>query len=286
MIIDFHTHTFPDAIAIKAIHKLSLASGTIPYTTGTVSDLSTSMKQASISYSVNLPVATSAKQSSSIHSGIAAEMETYERLGIIPFGTLHPDNEDYKEQLKLLANLGVKGIKLHPAYQNTDLTDIRYLRILAQASELGLITLIHAGIDIGIHDHNFSSVSQILQVIREVHPEKFVLAHMGNWACWNEVESDLCGAPVWFDSSFSIGPVELNPNAPANPYSQYTLDDESFLRISRKHGINHILFATDSPWQDQKRYVERFEQIGLTKEELQLFFHENAAALLGFSSTK
>lgn len=286
MIIDFHTHTFPEQIAQKALHKLSLCSGTIPYTTGTLTDISASMQNASITYSVNLPVATSAKQTASIHDSIARMQESYDKAGIIPFGTMHPENEDYKEQIKTLVNLGVKGLKIHPAYQNTDLTDIRYLRMIEEASAQGLIILIHAGIDIGIYHHNFSSVSQILQVIDEVHPGKFVLAHMGNWACWDDVENDLCGAPVWFDSSFSIGPVEQNPKAPANPYSHCTLSDEQFLRICKKHGMNRILFATDSPWQDQKRYVERFEKTGLTKEELQLFFYENAAALLGFSSAK
>ena len=47
-----------------------------------------------------------------------------------------------------------------------------------------MIVLIHAGIDIGIYDRNYASVAQILNVIRDVQPEKFVLAHMGGWACW------------------------------------------------------------------------------------------------------
>lgn len=44
----------------------------------------------------------------------------------------------------------MKGIKLHPAYQATRFDDIRYLRILDRAGELGLVVLTHAGIDIGI----------------------------------------------------------------------------------------------------------------------------------------
>lgn len=286
MIIDFHTHTFPDTMAAKVLHKLSLCSGTIPYTNGTLDDLSASMEKACIQYSVNLSVATSASQTASINNGIIASKETYDRLGIIPFGAIHPENEDYKEQLKMLSNMGIKGIKIHPAYQNTDLSDIRYMKIIDEASSLGMIVLTHAGIDIGLYDHNYSSVSQILQVIDKVHPDKFILAHMGNWACWDDVEHDLCGAPVWFDSAFSIGPLEANPQATPTPYSSCTMPDDQFVRISKKHGIDKILFATDSPWQEQKRYIERFSNIGLTKEELQLFFYENAAALLDLSSTK
>ena len=58
MVIDIHTHTFPDKIASAAIDKLS-AAGHIPYfSNGTVSGLKTSMKKAGIDYSVVLPVAT------------------------------------------------------------------------------------------------------------------------------------------------------------------------------------------------------------------------------------
>ena len=75
----------------------------------------------------------------------------------------------------------------HLAYQNVDLDDIRMMRIIDEASSQGLITLVHAGIDIGIYDHNYSSVAQILKLLKEVAPEKLVLAHMGNWGCWKDV---------------------------------------------------------------------------------------------------
>lgn len=117
--------------------------------------------------------------------------EELKKEGILTFGGLHPDMENYREELKKLADAGISGIKLHPAYQAVDVDDIRMERIIDAASELGLIVLIHAGIDIGIYDRNYASVAQILNVIRDVQPEKFVLAHMGGWACWEDVERDL-----------------------------------------------------------------------------------------------
>jgi predicted TIM-barrel fold metal-dependent hydrolase len=44
--------------------------------------------------------------------------------------------------------------------------------------------------------------------------------------------------------------------------------------------MNRVLFATDSPWQEQKRYLERFRSLPFTKEEQDLFFYKNAADLL------
>lgn len=281
MIIDFHTHTFPEAISKRVLEKLGKAAGVLPATNGAASGLAASMKEAGITHSVNLPVMTTTEQVSSVNHSLLAGMEALAADGILTFGGMHPDYENYKDELRRLARAGIKGIKLHPAYQKVDLCDIRMKRIIACAAELGLITLIHAGIDIGLYDHNYSSVAQILTVLNEVRPEKFVLAHMGNWARWDEVESDLAGAPLFMDTAFSIGPLDPYPDAPKNPYSHVVLDDNAFLRIARKHGTDRILFATDSPWQPQKRYVERFRGLGLTQEEQRQIFGENAGRLLG-----
>ena len=53
--------------------------------------------------------------------------------------------DSYKEELLRLKQAGIPGIKLHPAYQNVDLDDIRMMRIIDEASSQGLITLVHAG---------------------------------------------------------------------------------------------------------------------------------------------
>lgn len=45
MIIDFHTHDFPDGIAAKSIALLQQRSGTTPYTDGTFQGLMHSMEQ-------------------------------------------------------------------------------------------------------------------------------------------------------------------------------------------------------------------------------------------------
>lgn len=280
MIIDFHTHTFPEKISGKVVKKLGRISHTKPFTDGSVSDLLSSMQEASVDYSVNLPVMTSPEQVEKVNRSLIEQRHSLLAQGIITFGGMHPDYPDYKKELQRLKQAGIPGIKLHPAYQNVDLDDIRMMRILDCASELGLITLIHAGIDIGIYDHNYSSVRHILNVLEEVHPEKFVLAHMGGWACWDDVERDLAGAQVWLDTAFSIGPITPNPEQTEMPYRENNLSNADFVRLCRKHGTDHILFATDSPWQAQKDYIGRIEHTTLTALEKQLIFAENAKALL------
>lgn len=247
LIIDFHTHTFPDKISEGVLAKLSKLSHTQYFTNGSVSGLLASMEEACVSYSVNLPVMTDAKQVEKVNGALIAEKDMLFSKGIITFGGMHPDYVAYKKELLRLKEHGILGIKVHPAYQNTDIDDIRMLRIIDAASELGLIVLTHAGIDIGIYDRNYTSVRQILNVINQVHPPKLVLAHMGNWACWDDVEQYLCGAPVWFDTAFAIGPITQDQAKSGTPYLQSNLSAEAFVRIVRKHGADKILFATDSP---------------------------------------
>lgn len=279
MIIDFHTHTFPDTIAHKVIPNLAMCSTTKPYTDGTMGGLFQSMKEAGISISINLPVATSADKVTSLNESLTPFTHN-DKYSVITFAGMHPDCKNYAKELRSIKSRGFLGIKLHPAYQGADFDDIRYMRILEEAASLELITVIHAGIDIGIRDHNYSSVNQILHVLKEVAPQKLVLAHMGGWADWAHVESDLCGADVYFDAAFTIGPIEPYPGAKSHEYSQCTLTDDAFVRIARKHGMNKLLFATDSPWQSQKRYAERFGTFDFTETELSQFFYENAASLL------
>lgn len=285
MIIDFHTHTFPDKIAGNVIGRLQLLSRSCPYTDATVSGLQTSMKQASIDYSVTLPVMTNPGQVEKLNTLAGQAVEHIRESGIIPFGGMHPDYENYKSELRRLRDMGVPGIKLHPAYQGVDFDDIRFLRILYTASELGLIILTHAGMDIGIPDHNFTSISQIVHVLKEAAPQKLVLAHMGGWDAWQDVERDLAGAPVWMDTAFTLGIIEPAPGTVRTPEESMMMTGEEFLRLARKHGSNRILFATDSPWSSQPVYRNYFRSMGLTTEEERNIMGENALRLLGMDLT-
>jgi hypothetical protein len=51
--------------------------------------------------------------------------------------------------------------------------------------------------------------------------------------------------------------------------------------MCRNHGIEKILFATDSPWSGQKEDLEYIKTMGFTEEELDLILYQNGARLLG-----
>ena len=281
MIIDFHVHSFPPEVAPKVLYSLGVEKARIqPFTDGTLEGVRRGMKDAGIDYSVNLPVPTNMKQVVKLNRLAIETKEEHFAQGIINFGGMHPAYEDYKSIIKDLASHGIPGIKIHPSYMGIDIDDIRFLHVIDAASEAGLAIITHAGLDIGIYDRNYCTVDHILKIIDEVRPETFILAHMGNWGFWDEVEKYLCGAPVWFDTAFSLGQTVANPLAKEPPYPKDKLTPDSFTRLCRKHGIDHILFGTDSPWGDQVVEVNQLKALDFTKEELDMIFSENARKIL------
>ena len=59
MIIDFHTHIFPEKIAAAAISELEKKSGLSAATNGCIQGLLASMEQAGVDTSVIMPVVIS-----------------------------------------------------------------------------------------------------------------------------------------------------------------------------------------------------------------------------------
>lgn len=267
MIIDFHTHIFPEKIAAKTIEHLENFGHIKAHTNGTLNGLKQSMKEAGITTSVILPVVTKPEQFDTINRYATSITG---KDGIISFGGIHPNSENYKKELDVIIALGLKGIKLHPDYQDTFIDDQRYIDIITYAVDHNLIVSIHAGIDIGIHepvhcppDRAFLMLQKVLTKTSNPYP-KIILAHTGGYDQWDQVEQYLVGQNVYFDISFSLPMIS----------------DDQMLRIIHNHGSERILFATDSPWGGQKETVQHVEQLPLTDKEKDAILYQNASKLL------
>ena len=226
MIIDFHTHTFPDPIADAAIDRLSRQANITAYTCGTAAGLLLAERAAGVDRSIILPVATKPEQVHHINDYAAAHNKHAFVTNMFSFGCIHPDYEDWKQELDRLAAANMRGVKIHPAYQQTDLDDPKYLRILERAGTLGLIVVTHAGYDIGFPGCACCTPEKARSALRQVGPVKLVLAHMGGWRCWEQVPELLADTSALLDTSFSLG--SLTPRDEALPLDRQMLSDEAF----------------------------------------------------------
>lgn len=267
MIIDSHTHIFPDKVASKALPKLSSIIRLEPSMNGTVDGLKGSMEKGGVDVSIVLPTVTDPKQFDSILRFAVFVNETCSQSHsprLVSLAGIHPDSPDYKDQLRLISREGFSGIKLHPNYQGHCFDDLVYLRLIYEASSLGLSIVTHTGFDPLTPDEVFCSPDMILHVLEETAPPKLILAHMGSNENYTEVEEKLCGKNVYFDTAYSI----------------MHMDETQFVRMVHSHGADKILFGTDAPWTSQKDCVEKILSLtGLSEKEKQQILYENAVFL-------
>ena len=288
MVIDFHTHSFPDHIAGKAIRKLSNASHSVPFTDGTESGLRRSMEEAGIDFSVVLPVATSPDQVAHINDRAFAMNEHTDGSGLISFGSMHPDCPYWKEELTRLKDHGVKGIKLHPVYQGKDLDDPSYLRILDCCAMLGLVVVTHSGYDIGFPGVSHSSPQMALNAVKAIGRGTgnycLMLAHMGGWKNWDDTEALAMemveSGSVMIDTSFSIGSFMPLDDGYWKEEETRMLDRDAALRILHAFGMERVVFGTDSPWSEQKEALRIVKSLIEDPGDLEQVLSKNAERLL------
>ncbi len=274
MVIDFHTHVYPDKIAEKTIQTLmsSAPAVTAVYTKGTLSALLESMENAGIDKSVILPVATRKGQFDTINKFALNINMNHKNL--VSFGGIHPDDDDIPEKIRFFKENGFKGVKIHPDYTDTFIYDERYIKIIKECAEQGLKIVTHAGADPAfdtIHCHP-KKAREILDNIRSATGEPFMIfAHLGGIRVHEDVKKYLLGSNCYLDISCSFS--ELG--------SWCDTTAKEFTDVIKIHGADKILFATDSPWNDQKAYLEHFRALpDISDTEKDLILHRNAEKIL------
>lgn len=262
MLIDFHTHAFPEKIAQKAIEKLSFASGGLtPYTDGTFSDLKRLFKQSGIDKAVILNIATNAKQQKNVNDFAAT---VNDGKNIFAFGSVFPYADDALEELERIKALGLKGIKLHPDYQGFSVDDQKLKPLYKKIGELGLITVFHAGQDYGFAPPYGATPEKMARALGWFS-SPVVAAHFGGVGCGEAVIKYLCGKDIYFDTSFG-----------------YSTQPKYYIqKIIDTHDCNKILFGTDSPWQTAEMEMRLLNSLEIGENDFQKITYLNAEKLLG-----
>ena len=280
MVIDIHTHTFPDRIAHSAIPALAESAHIEPQTDGTCGDLLRSMKEAGVDCSVILPVATKASQVERINDTSIEMNRIYGKDGLLYLGGMHPLYEDYEKELHRIKEAGLKGIKIHPVYQGKDIDSEKFMDILKCCAELGLVVVTHSGDDIGFPGTVHCSPAMCRHVIDEIPDLRLVLAHMGGWQNWKEAALLLAGYGVYIDTAFSIQPVHRLDDGVWKDGEPEMLTLDEFREMIRLFTPERVIFGTDCPWANQKEYLQMISSFGFSEKELERILCKNAAELL------
>lgn len=260
MILDFHTHYYPDKIAERAMASVAHLSEVSVCTDGTRSGLIDSMHKAGIDISLALPLAGQSENVDGINRWAALQ----NRHPVYLTGTIHPDTENPEAVVRTIAEYGLKGVKVHPEYQEFTFEDGRLDAACRACIEHDLFLITHAGRDINFPPPPKSDPESLARFHRRFPDLKLVLAHFGSWGMWQEIEEHLIGLPVYLDLAFVAD----------------FIPDEKLVEMIRRHGADRILFGSDSPWRDQGEYVAFLKRLPLSEAEFELIAWKNAVELL------
>lgn len=247
MIVDCHAHIFPDHVAERAMDALTARYGASPVVLPTRDNLLRHMDDCGVDQAVAVAVATHPGQVRSINTWLT----TLDTERLIPFGALHPYAEDLAGEVARLVGAGIWGIKLQPHFQEYRL-DEEAVPAMLEAVGDRLAVLLHGGQEIIAIPHVSPVPWRVAALARQFPQVRFIVAHLGAYEMWDEVEEHLVGQDVWLDASYVFG------HCPP----------QQALRIIRNHGAERVVWGSDFPWQAQSEGLTGLRGLGLDDEEL------------------
>lgn len=254
-IIDTHAHIYPDPIATKAAASIAEFYNIPVCMNGTLSMLLKRGKEAGISRFLIHSVAVTSQRVQHINDYLG---RTAKQLPdkLIGFGSLHPDYATPRKELERMKALGLRGVKLHPDFQQFYLDSPKALALFEQMADLDMPLLTH----VGDTRYPFSHPQRMANVMDQIPTLKVIAAHLGGWSIWKEGFQHLAGRPnLWVDSCSSL----------------YALPPTTAADIIHHYGTDRVFFGTDYPMWDPLEEVERMKALPLTAEEQENVFHCN-----------
>jgi hypothetical protein len=257
MIIDGHTHVYPDAVAKRAIGG---APGDLKrYGDGTVGSLTEVMAASGVDRSVCLGVANTPERVDNANR-FAGSLDPARFVG---FGSVHPGLTPEENVAGLRAN-GLRGAKVHPMFQDLRLDDPRLLATLdAMSGEFAAI--IHVGAAGGDPGERCTP-AMLAEIVRQFPRLDLIACHFGGYRRFEEAVETVVGLPVHLDTSW--------------PPSLAGLAPERVRAVIEKHGPERVVFASDWPMADPAAEIEAVRALGLSDDDTDAVLGGNLARLL------
>ncbi|MFO7193817.1 MULTISPECIES: amidohydrolase family protein [Thermocrispum] len=260
MIIDAHTHVWPDRIA-----KIALDNNRVPGLQargdGTVGGLTEDMRRSGVDVSCCLAIANQAKHVDSVNRFVAGIADDHH----VPFGTVHVDLS-VEENIASLQRHGVRAVKIHPLFQRFALDDKRLWEIF-DAFGSDYVVIVHVGEGGDAYTNSLSSPKMIRDIARQFPGLRLVACHFGGYKILDDAEEMLAGADVVLETSWPPSLARLRPERVRN--------------LIRKHGAERIVFGSDWPMTSPGDEIRAIEALGLSDDETKLVLGGTLAELLG-----
>lgn len=262
MIIDAHCHVWPDHIAPQVL--ANRPANLDPVHDGTVGGLLRTMDAAGVDRAMCLGVATVARTVERTNEFIGS----IDRARLTPFGTVHPDLA-IELNLKSLRENGIRGVKLHPLFQNLSLGDPRVIDLLRALADDDITVITHAGAGGSGEENDRATPRYLLGVLGAVPNLRLIACHFGGYHRLDEAEELIVGSRAVLETSW--------------PPRMADLDKERVRSLIVRHGPERVVFGSDWPMADPGAEIEAVRDLGLTSAQQEAILGGNLAAILGLS---
>ena len=277
--IDFHTHNFPDDLAPRAVAAMEarLVESIQPAGDGTIAAQIAHMDAAGVAKGVVCPVATRPSQfhaildrAKAVRDGACGE-DAAARL--VQLGSVHPEDGLAAEHIREIASAGLKGVKMHPYYQDFRLDDPAHFPFFSAMRDAGLFAMVHCGFDPGFPGAPMlCGPRQIADLLRAVPGLVFVAAHLGG-----------CGG----NPPHAVDELLEFPQCYLDTAVIHVCDgDEECRRVMAEWPAERLLFGTDYFWRDERIVADWVRRLRPDPCDLERIFSANARGLLGIADRR
>jgi len=207
---------------------------------------------------------------------LASALKSHRRL--LGFGTIDIHGSGLRDQVREVADLGFKGLKLHPNQQEFDILSPAALEIYAAAEELNLFITFHSG----VHRYRLANyqVTKFDEVAWQFPKLRFSLEHVGGWSFFNEavavIVNNIPFPPTPDDRCRVFAGLTSVFTEDYLPF--WYMSPERMQTLVRQVGAEQIIFGLDFPYHPVEhtlRGISAIRALGLTDAQQELILGGN-----------
>ena len=203
---------------------------------------------------------------------------------LVGFGTVDFDKNNLKDQVKKIKDLGLYGIKIHPAAQEVKIDSPQLFEVYEEAEKQGLFISFHTG----LHWHRISDYQMLLfdEVAYNFPKLRFSMEHIGGYSFFREAllimnNNSRSEIPHVYAGWTSIA-METDEMGNTRQ-GAWSLTDDDLCTLVHQAGYKTSIFGLDTPYkgiEQTQQAIERIKNLPITEEAKRGILGENLKRVL------
>ncbi|MDG5758311.1 amidohydrolase family protein [Natronococcus sp. A-GB1] len=270
--IDAHTHLFPERLTEAIRRSLGDETGW-EFSTPTSRDgIETTLRSAGVEIYIALPYAHRAGVASELNAWLSSQAADSDCL--VPFATVHPDDEKPAAIVRDAFEAGARGLKIHCPVQECRPADSRIEPALEVAVEYDRPITYHGGTAPMFENSPYVGADVFADLIDSYPELRVCCAHMGTYEVDAFLEFAREHENVYLDTTFAMSASAIETMG----FDPASIADRTLVECS-----GSIMYGSDFPNIPYPYRDERAQLLGrdLPRETARDIFYRTALEYLG-----